>query len=89
MKSEVSRKSTWITSKVQRFWESLSILICENPVNGQTKRSLLIKILFLVLNPCDPNPCQNGGVCVTNDEAYIYDCNCKEFFKGINCEIPI
>lgn len=37
--------------------------------------------------PCDSNPCQNGAQCV-NDPSDIskYQCNCKDWFTGVNCE---
>ncbi|KAL8190042.1 UNVERIFIED_CONTAM: hypothetical protein K2H54_038341 [Gekko kuhli] len=35
-------------------------------------------------NDCDPNPCQNGGMC--NDEYQKYSCLCPEEYEGRNCE---
>ena len=30
---------------------------------------------------CDPNPCQNNGICV-NDLLNIFACNCPSGFSG-------
>ena len=35
-------------------------------------------------NNCDPNPCQNGGIC--EDLVNTYLCNCEPGFTGYNCE---
>jgi hypothetical protein len=35
---------------------------------------------------CEPNPCQNGGVC-TSVGADLYTCECEGLFKGQNCEL--
>ena len=31
-------------------------------------------------NPCDPNPCKNGGSCTNGD------CDCRNPWVGITCE---
>lgn len=36
------------------------------------------------LSACHSNPCQNGGECVENGDAY--QCLCKEGYTGENCE---
>ncbi|CAM2096484.1 unnamed protein product [Caretta caretta] len=35
-------------------------------------------------NQCDSDPCQNGGTCVDQLQAYV--CLCPEEYKGKNCE---
>ncbi|NXK06845.1 FAXD protein, partial [Herpetotheres cachinnans] len=40
--------------------------------------------LFLGLNPCSTNPCNNGGVCKIRH--YNYFCICPPKFGGHNCE---
>ncbi|XP_066271448.1 uncharacterized protein [Branchiostoma lanceolatum] len=40
--------------------------------------------LSLGIDICDPNPCQNGGVC-THD-TYTYSCECADGWAGRNCE---
>ena len=38
-----------------------------------------------VADPCDPNPCLNGGTC-TDSGAGTASCNCAAGFDGDNCE---
>ena len=41
--------------------------------------------LFLDINECLENPCQNGGNCTnTNGSSY---CNCPIYTAGVNCEM--
>ena len=41
--------------------------------------------LFLIdTNDCDPNPCQNGGLCADNVGSYT--CTCADGYEGDNCE---
>ena len=35
---------------------------------------------------CEPNPCQNGGVCTSVGDN-LYTCECEGLFTGQNCEI--
>ncbi|PIK47309.1 hypothetical protein BSL78_15809 [Apostichopus japonicus] len=37
-------------------------------------------------NPCDPDPCQNGGFCVI-DSINQFQCVCPDCFSGTVCEI--
>ena len=36
------------------------------------------------IDDCDPNPCQNGGTC--SDEVNAYNCICVEGYTGTDCE---
>uniref|UniRef100_UPI003B21B7A5 galectin-3-binding protein B-like n=1 Tax=Amphiura filiformis TaxID=82378 RepID=UPI003B21B7A5 len=36
------------------------------------------------INYCDPNPCQNGGVCATRTHDFI--CTCDAGYHGTTCE---
>ena len=44
----------------------------------------LICILFLDMNECSPNLCQNGATCV--DLVGSYRCDCKPGYTGNNCQ---
>ncbi|WP_437911652.1 DNRLRE domain-containing protein [Sorangium sp. So ce302] len=38
--------------------------------------------------PCEPNPCQNGGVCTPGaPPSSTYTCSCAHGYTGVNCEI--
>ena len=45
---------------------------------------LLIYILFIDIDDCEPNRCQNGGSCT--DLVDGYRCLCAEGYTGTNCE---
>ena len=36
------------------------------------------------MNPCNPNPCMNDGVCFAN--GLDYTCRCPETHEGEHCE---
>ena len=36
-------------------------------------------------NPCDKNPCENGGTCVA-DGSFKVKCDCLDQFEGDRCE---
>ena len=46
---------------------------------------MFVFYLFLDINDCSRNPCQNGGSCI--DGVNQFTCQCKPGFLGINCEI--
>uniref|UniRef100_A0A3Q3IFS2 EGF-like domain-containing protein n=1 Tax=Monopterus albus TaxID=43700 RepID=A0A3Q3IFS2_MONAL len=33
---------------------------------------------------CDPNPCQNGGICEEGPKRFV--CHCPERFRGLYCD---
>ena len=39
------------------------------------------------INPCDSNPCLNGGQCVNSqvDNVLGYTCQCATDYYGVNC----
>ena len=41
--------------------------------------------MFLDINECASNPCQNGATC--RDKINAYSCECASGFEGTNCEI--
>ena len=44
-------------------------------------------MLWNILDPCDPNPCLNGGTCMADDDNNAV-CRCPPEFEGDRCEIP-
>ncbi|NXA42065.1 FAXD protein, partial [Eudromia elegans] len=50
---------------------------------GFTINGIILSFL-LGLNPCNTNPCRNGGVCKIRH--YSYFCICPPSFSGENCE---
>ena len=49
------------------------------------KTATYFLLLFLDINECLENPCQNGGNC-TNTNGSFY-CNCPIYTAGVNCEM--
>ena len=41
--------------------------------------------LFLDINDCEGNPCQNGASCFDGVNGYV--CTCLPGYEGTNCEI--
>jgi len=41
---------------------------------------------IVAIDPCSPNPCQNGGTCTTNGSGSSYTCHCDSSHQGILCE---
>ncbi|NXA54666.1 FA10 factor, partial [Nothocercus julius] len=52
--------------------------------HSREKTSGIILSFLLGLNPCNTNPCKNGGVCKIRH--YTYFCICPPNFGGDNCE---
>ena len=44
--------------------------------------------LFVILggNPCDSNPCQNGGKCFPSQDKMSFTCQCPEECTGDICQ---
>ena len=42
------------------------------------------KKIYLDINDCYPDPCQNGGTCVDGVDSYTW--NCPTDFTGVNCQ---
>ena len=45
---------------------------------------LSISEIYVEIDECDPNPCQNGGDCGSFRNKYY--CSCAPGFTGLNCE---
>lgn len=44
--------------------------------------------ISLAANPCDPNPCKNGGHCSKEPASrQRFNCSCKDGYVGETCEI--
>ena len=43
-----------------------------------------MNFLFLDINECEANPCNNGGTCV--DLVGDYRCDCVPGYTGADCE---
>ncbi len=50
----------------------------DNDCNPDTPDTILLS--------CDPNPCQNGGLCYEDAEGYFDECACYVGFSGEFCE---
>ena len=37
-------------------------------------------------NPCNSNPCRNGGRCVNNNENTAFECICPNGYEGDLCQ---
>lgn len=48
---------------------------------------LSLRIAYLAATPCQPNPCQNGGVC--SPQGNTFSCQCPPTYMGRCCEIRI
>lgn len=45
---------------------------------------------FCEPNACYPNPCENKGRCVVNENATDgYVCICPDAFTGVNCHVDV
>ena len=43
--------------------------------------------MFLDIDECASNPCQNGGTC--HDDIDSYTCDCVPGYEGDDCQIGI
>lgn len=61
----------------------ISLWDTKHPSSG--KQVSLYKYYIISENPCNTNPCSNGGVCVVggNDNA---GCECIDYWSGPICE---
>ena len=55
------------------------------PLNTfQVNQSSISWKYFPDIDDCDPNPCNNGGVCTDGIDSYT--CTCAEGYTGVNCD---
>ena len=61
------------------------------PLNFSSLTNSLVKhyntFCYIIVDKddCDPNPCQNGGICLDGVDSHT--CNCISGYEGDNCEI--
>ena len=48
------------------------------------KISPALHMYVTVFDPCDREPCQNNGVCISRREGFV--CMCKGNFGGTKCQ---
>ena len=54
----------------------------------KNNKTITLKLIFSVANPCENNPCEHDGTCVFDHEnPPNYTCECKPRYEGIHCEI--
>lgn len=83
------------TNVFNRLWglsKSNAVQFCFFPSKPRrTLRSLGGAIMCLMwagndcreeLNPCNPSPCQNSGICTPNADYIGYTCLCADGFQG-------
>ena len=46
--------------------------------------SVNLDFIFVEIDACDPNPCQNGGIC--DYLAGNFTCTCSDGYEGLNCD---
>jgi hypothetical protein len=46
--------------------------------------AVYLKLSSLAVTPCQPNPCQNGGICIPQGTTFL--CQCPPTFIGRCCE---
>jgi len=42
--------------------------------------------VFVALDPCNSDPCQHGGTCISNNVTNTYVCDCDKNFDGVHCQ---
>jgi len=45
-----------------------------------------LTVKILEVDPCDPNPCLNGGTCMRSDDNSTFTCQCIQGFQGNTCQ---
>ena len=55
-------------------------MFIENAVNDDC---IVIIHLFLEIQPCQSNPCENGGTCSMSGN--LYNCACSAGYTGFQC----
>ncbi|XP_070605725.1 protocadherin Fat 3 isoform X1 [Erythrolamprus reginae] len=95
VRSLTDKRSTQVLSGFQGCLDS--IILNNNELPLQNKRSSFAEVVgltelklgcVLYPDPCEHNPCQNGGTCISVPSGG-YQCSCLSQFTGRNCESEI
>ncbi|XP_026535722.1 protocadherin Fat 3 isoform X4 [Notechis scutatus] len=95
IRSLTDKRSTQVLSGFQGCLDS--IILNNNELPLQNKRSSFAEVVgltelklgcVLYPDPCERNPCQNGGTCISVPSGG-YQCSCLSQFTGRNCESEV
>ncbi|XP_026562612.1 protocadherin Fat 3 isoform X5 [Pseudonaja textilis] len=95
IRSLTDKRSTQVLSGFQGCLDS--IVLNNNELPLQNKRSSFAEVVgltelklgcVLYPDPCERNPCQNGGTCISVPSGG-YQCSCLSQFTGRNCESEV
>nr|XP_019950976.1 PREDICTED: hepatocyte growth factor activator [Paralichthys olivaceus] len=80
-----------VTIMSPRPWCSLSHNFDRDRLWGfcapdRTQTNILVHTSRKTTDPCQANPCQNGGVCASSPHRRTFECRCPERFSGRLCE---
>ncbi|XP_041474677.1 uncharacterized protein LOC121423414 isoform X3 [Lytechinus variegatus] len=70
------------------FWKPIRAEVIRIlPKTWNSRISMRFEVLgCLADNPCDSNPCQNGGICSHDTRTNDFVCACPDLFSGKTCE---
>ena len=63
--------------------------VCPIGFFGQRCEQMTTTPVIVVVNPCNPQPCYNGGLCKANAETTSYVCICLPGYHGNRCEFVV
>ena len=82
----VMGKKNWLQKGREQVDYLCNFLCCQS-WRLKLKRNYIISTKFFVnftdIDNCDPNPCQNNGIC--KDDGASFLCNCSNGFAGNTC----
>ncbi|PIK61689.1 hypothetical protein BSL78_01393 [Apostichopus japonicus] len=78
-----------ITQQSNSFFSvgSTPVVVIATDPSGNTAQCTF-NVIVQPGNPCDPNPCSNGGFCAI-DSLSGFTCVCTECFIGTTCDISV